>query len=126
MDILLGMSILLALLVFVFMVMCGYASTVDWIALSLHRHAEQVRRMHAVHDQRLRSWWRAAGRGKSRRTHKLKPARGPVPIQAERHKDRRGGHHRRGSGFTPTTVFASSTPCATPRKPAQHTHRRRP
>jgi hypothetical protein len=58
-DVLLGMSILLALLALVFVVMCGYAGAVDWLALLLHRHAEQVRRMHTHHNEQLRKWWRA-------------------------------------------------------------------
>ena len=59
MDVLLGMSILLGLLGLVFVVMCGYAGAVDWLALLLHRHAERVRRMHAGHNEQLRIWWRA-------------------------------------------------------------------
>lgn len=86
MDILLGMSILLALLVFVFLVLCGYASVVDRIALFLHRHAEEVRRMHATYDEQIQSWWQAEWR-------RGRPAmqRGPVPIHKERRRD-----HQRG------------------------------
>ena len=74
MDMLLGMSIVLALLVFVFFVMCGYAGTVDRIALALHRHAEQVRRMHTGYEELLRSWWQAERRGRT-------PRKGPVSTQ---------------------------------------------
>ena len=82
MDILAGMSILLALLVFVFLVMCGYASTVDRIALALHRHAEYVRRMHAAYDDQIRASWQSESR---RRPAGL--SKGPVPIQRARRRD---------------------------------------
>ena len=79
MDILVGLSILLALLVFVFIVMCGYASTIDRIALFLHRHAEQVRRTHAYHDEQMRTWWQAEWRrGRS------SAPKEPISIQRER------------------------------------------
>jgi len=82
MDILEGMSVLLALLVVVFLVMCGYASTVDRIALALHRHAEYIRRLHGAYDHQLRASWQAEWR---RRPAPVSKA--PVPIQRARRRD---------------------------------------
>ncbi|MCU1335102.1 MAG: hypothetical protein JWO19_683 [Bryobacterales bacterium] len=91
MDIFLGMSILLALLAFVFIVMSGYANTVDRIALLLHRHAEQIRRMHASHDEQLRTWWQAEWRRvRPSGERRSSVTAGPVPIQKEGRRD----HHR--------------------------------
>lgn len=81
MDILAGMSILLALLVLVFLVMCGYASTVDRIALALHRHAEYVRRMHAAYDDQIRASWQSESR------RRPASSKAPVPIQRGRRRD---------------------------------------
>ena len=84
MDILLGMSILLGLLCLVFMALCGYAGAVDWLALLLHRHAEQVRRMHARHNAQMRTWWQA----ERRRARRAIPE-GPAAVSAERRPDYR-------------------------------------
>ena len=85
-DMLLGMCIVLALLVFVFFVICGYAGTVDRIALALHRHAGQVRRMHSGYDELLRTWWQA-----EHRRGRMMARKGPVPAEplpAEKERQR--------------------------------------
>ena len=81
MDILEGMSVLLVLLVLVFLIMCGYASTLDRIALFLHRHAEQVRRMHGAYDTQIRASWQAEFR------RRPATSKTPVPIQRARRRE---------------------------------------
>ena len=61
MELLWGGGCLLAFYWVACMVGHGYANTVDSIALFLHDHAENVKRMHSAREAQIRSRWLAGG-----------------------------------------------------------------
>jgi hypothetical protein len=79
MELIIGASLLVAIYAALCLVGHGYANTVDGFALFLHRHAERVKRMHALREAQMRSWWMT-----ERRRMKAPPERKPVPIQQSR------------------------------------------
>jgi len=76
MELLWGGGCLLAFYCVLCVIGHGYANTVDSIALVLHRHAEKVKRMHAVRQSQIRDLWLA-----ERRRLKTTPERQPVLIR---------------------------------------------
>jgi hypothetical protein len=73
MELLWGGGCLLAFYWVACMVGHGYANTVDSIALFLHDHAENVKRMHSAREAQIRSRWIAGGR-RPKPTSERRPA----------------------------------------------------
>jgi hypothetical protein len=79
MELLIGGGCLVGIYAMLCMLGHGYANTVDRIALSMHRHAQRVQRMHASREAQLRGWWRV-----ERRRMGTVPETKPVSIQQGR------------------------------------------
>jgi hypothetical protein len=52
-----GVGVLAVLYLMLLYVSDGYANMVDRTSLFLHRHAEKVRRRHAVRTEQMRQMW---------------------------------------------------------------------